>query len=120
MTGTGSNATLAWAEGGSGAPVDDASITTNYNHGASANGIASIYGFRTAAAGDVPHKKEDGTIEWKPAAGGALLVQGNYDSTVGTCTNKLIFASEPDSNVKFRITQGQNGNVTVTVGVYYY
>ena len=121
ITGTGNNATLAWAEGGSSAPVDDASITTNYQHGAVTAKNASLYGFRTADAGDVPHKKADGTIEWKPvAAGGALLIQGNYDSTVGTCTNKLIFASEPDSNVKFRVTQGQNGSVTVTVGVYYY
>ena len=120
ITGTGNSATLAWAEGGSGAPVDDASITTNYNHGATQNGVAGIYGFRTADAGDVPHKKADGTIEWKPvAAGGELLVQGNYDSTVGTCTNKLIFASESDSNVKFKVTQGQNGDVTVTVGVYW-
>lgn len=120
ITGTGSNTTLAWAEGGSGVHVDDASITTNYSHGAVVDGNASLYGFRTAYAGDVPHKKVDGTIEWKPvAAGGALLVQGNYDSTVVTCTNKLIFASESDSNVKFKVTQGDNGIVTVTVGVYY-
>ena len=120
ITGTGNSATLAWADGSRGVPVDEASITTNYNHGATQNGVAGIYGFRTADAGDVPHKKADGTIEWKPvAAGGALLVQGNYDSTVATCTNKLIFASESDSNVKFKVTQGENGNVTVTVGVYW-
>ena len=105
---------------GGGAPVDDASITTNYNHGATQNGVSGIYGFRTADAGDVPHKKSDGTIEWKPvSSGGTLLVQGNYNSTVGTCTNKLIFASETDSNVKFRVVQGQNGDVTVYIGVYY-
>lgn len=120
ITGTGNYATIAWADGGSGVHVDDASITTNYSHGAVVDGNASLYGFRTAYAGDVPHKKVDGTIEWKPvAAGGALLVQGNYDSTVATCTNKLIFASESDSNVKFKVTKGANGSVTVTVGVYW-
>ena len=72
VTGTGNNTTLAWDDGGSGAQVDDASITTNYNHGATQNGMAGIYGFRTADAGDVPHKKYDGTIEWKSVDGSSV------------------------------------------------
>ena len=62
------------------------------------------------------------TLAWAENAGGvsgALQVQGNYDSTVATCTNKLIFASESDSNVKFKVTDEGNGNVKITVGVYW-
>jgi len=35
------------------------------------------------------------------------------------CTNQLRFVSAPDSNVKFNVTADANGNVTVSVGVYY-
>lgn len=104
--------------GGGGSPVDDTSITTNTSHGASSDGVASIFGFSTASEGDVPHKTDDGKIEWKPvASGGALVVQGT--SGTATCTNKLIFASASDSNVKFTVTDEGNGNVKVTVGVYW-
>lgn len=40
--------------GGGGAPVDDASITTNTAHGAVTSGNASIYGFADAPAGTTP------------------------------------------------------------------
>ena len=39
---------------GGGAPVDDASITTNTTHGAVTSGNASIYGFADAPAGTTP------------------------------------------------------------------
>lgn len=108
--------------GGGGSPVDDTSITTNTSHGASSDGVASIFGFSTASAGDIPHKTDDGKIEWKPVAnGGALIVSGTSGSTVttATCTNKLSFVSASDSNVKFTVTDEGNGNVKVTVGVYW-
>lgn len=107
---------------GGGAPVDNASITTNATNGASADGVASIFGFSTASAEDVPHKNDDGSITWKPvASGGALIVEGTSGSavTTATCTNKLSFVSASDSNVKFTVTDMGNGNVRVTVGVYW-
>ena len=107
---------------GGGSPVDDTSITTNTSHGASSDGVASIFGFSTASAGDIPHKTDDGKIEWKPVAnGGALIVSGTSGSTVttATCTNKLSFVSAPDSNVKFTVTDKGDGNVEVKIGVYY-
>lgn len=108
--------------GGGGSPVDDTSITTNTSHGASSDGVASIFGFSTASAGDIPHKTDDGKIEWKPVAnGGALIVSGTSGSTVttATCTNKLSFVSASDSNVKFTVTDKGDGNVEVKIGVYY-
>lgn len=108
--------------GGGGSPVDDTSITTNASHGASSEGVASIFGFSTASAGDIPHKTDDGKIEWKPvASGGALIVSGTSGSTVttATCTNKLSFVSASDSNVKFTVTDKGDGNVEVKIGVYY-
>ena len=107
---------------GGGSPVDNASITTNATNGASADGVASIFGFSTASAEDVPHKNDDGSITWKPvASGGALIVEGTSGSavTTATCTNKLSFVSASDSNVKFTVTDIGNGNVRVTVGVYW-
>ena len=107
---------------GGGAPVDNASITTNATNGASADGVASIFGFSAASAEDVPHKNDDGSITWKPvASGGALIVEGTSGSavTTATCTNKLSFVSASDSNVKFTVTDMGNGNVRVTVGVYW-
>ena len=100
--------------------ADEQSITTNYNNGATIANKASIFGFRTASAGNVPHKTSNGTIEWKPV-NTALLVEGASGSTVtsATCTNKLSFVSASDSNVKFTVTDEGNGNVTVTVGVYW-
>ena len=65
--------------GGGGADVDGVSITTNTANGAVTSGLASIYGFSTASAGDVPHKKSDGTIEWKKASGGT---SGSFALTV--------------------------------------
>ena len=123
----GSTPTVHWVSiddviGGGGSPVDDTSITTNTSHGASSDGVASIFGFSTASAGDIPHKTDDGKIEWKPvASGGALIVEGTSGSTVtsATCTNKLSFVSASDSNVKFTVTDKGNGNVEVKIGVYY-
>lgn len=49
-----------------GAPVDDASITTNTTHGAVTSGNASIYGFADASNKQVPTKNgTSGKIEWK-------------------------------------------------------
>lgn len=77
---------------GGGSPVDNASITTNYSAGASVDGTASLYGFRTASEGDVPHKKNDGTIEWKAAAGSSApdgySTSTNETGTVGKLSIK--------------------------------
>lgn len=49
-----------------GAPVDDASITTNTVNGAVTSGNASIYGFASASNKQVPTKNgTTGKIEWK-------------------------------------------------------
>ena len=80
--------------GGGGADVDGVSITTNTANGAVTSGLASIYGFSTASAGDVPHKKSDGTIEWKKASGGT---SGSFSLTV----NKV-----SDTNYTFSIQAG--------------
>lgn len=74
------------AVGGSGAPVDNASITTNTTYGAVANGNASVYGFSTAGQGSVPYKTAEGRVGWvtNSVDGGGLLMlkTGNAPSTV--------------------------------------
>ena len=74
------------AVGGSGARVDNASITTNEIYGAIANGDASIYGFSTAENGNVPYKTAGGRVGWvtNSVDGGGLLMlkTGEAPSTV--------------------------------------
>ena len=53
----------------------------------------------------------------KAESGVALEVVGTTGSAV--CTNRLTFASDPNSNVRFAVTDEGNGNVKITVGVYY-
>ena len=74
------------AVGGSGARVDNASITTNTIYGAVSNGNASVYGFSTAENGSVPYKTAVGRVGWvtNSVDGGGLLMlkTGNAPSTV--------------------------------------
>ena len=74
------------AVGGSGARVDNASITTNTIYGAVANGNASVYGFSTAENGSVPYKTAVGRVGWvtnSVDSGGLLMLKtGNAPSTV--------------------------------------
>ena len=74
------------AVGGSGARVDNASITTNTIYGAVANGNASVYGFSTAENGSLPYKTAEGRVGWvtNSVDGGGLLMLkiGDAPSTV--------------------------------------
>ena len=74
------------AIGGSGARVDNVSITTNTIYGAVANGNASVYGFSTAENGSLPYKTAEGRVGWvtNSVDGGGLLMlkTGNAPSTV--------------------------------------
>ena len=62
--------------GGSGARVDNVSITTNTIYGAVANGNVSVYGFSTAENGSVPYKTVGGKVGWTTNSvdGGGLLM----------------------------------------------
>ena len=68
--------------GGSGARVDNASITTNTIYGAVANGNASVYGFSTAENGSVPYKTVGGKVGWTTNSvdGGGLLMLKTNDA----------------------------------------
>lgn len=72
--------------GGSGARVDNVSITTNTIYGAVNNGNASVYGFSTAENGSLPYKTAGGRVGWvtNSVYGGGLLMlkTGNAPSTV--------------------------------------
>lgn len=63
----------------SGAEVDDTTITTNTAHGATAQGVASIYGWSGAANDTYLSKNEGGSLEWRkvdpvPGVDGASIV----------------------------------------------
>ena len=45
--------------------VDDITITTNTNHGAVENGVATLYGWTTASNGTYLAKTEDGSLAWQ-------------------------------------------------------
>ena len=62
--------------GGSGARVDNVSITTNTIYGAVANGNVSVYGFSTAENGSLPYKTAGGRVGWTTNSvdGGGLLM----------------------------------------------
>ena len=72
--------------GGSGARVDNVSITTNTIYGAVAKGNASVYGFSTAENGSVPYKTAVGRVGWitnSVDSGGLLMLKtGDDPSTV--------------------------------------
>lgn len=78
--------------GGGGAPVDDASITTNTAHGALNSGLASLYDFANATAGTSPYVKVTNgvkTLAWGSARGAFELdvtrTQSGYSFTIGKC-----------------------------------
>lgn len=67
---------------------------------------------------------KEGVIHYLPIgdviqSGGAALEVVGTDGGKAVCTNRLIFASAPDSNVKFTVTDEGSGSVKITVGVYY-
>lgn len=68
--------------GGSGARVDNVSITTNTIYGAVANGNASVYGFSTAENGSLPYKTAEGRVGWvtNSVDGGGLLMLKTADA----------------------------------------
>ena len=70
------------AVGGSGARVDNASITTNTIYGAVSNGNASVYGFSTAENGSLPYKTAEGRVGWvtNSVDGGGLLMLKTADA----------------------------------------
>lgn len=92
-----------------GAPVDDATITTNVANGAASAGVASLYGWATAGDGTAPVKR-NGVLSWETSAA-ALKVVGNYDSTETICTNKLVLKG---SGIRFRVMQKADGSVEAT------
>lgn len=65
------------------------------------------------------------TVAWGNSSGGgcALKFMGNEGSSIivgkGSVTNSVRFASANDSNVKVTCTSDGNGDVKVTIGVYY-
>ena len=67
--GTGDNRTIHYLpigdliQSGGGAPVDDASVTTNEANGATSQGVASLYDWNNAEDGDIP-QKGDGVLKW--------------------------------------------------------
>lgn len=69
--------------------------------------------------------KNDGAMHYLPigevigSGGSSALVVVGTDGGSAVCTNRLSFASDPNSNVKFTVSDEGNGNVKVTVGVYY-
>ena len=85
---------VVWSKvsgGGGGAPVDDASITTNTAHGALYSGFASLYDFANATGGASPYVKVVNgvkTLAWGSARGSFALdvtrTQGGYSFTVGS------------------------------------
>ncbi len=91
-----------------GAPVDDATITTNAASGAASAGVASLYGWATAGEGTTPVRRGD-ALSWETPAS-ALKVVGNYDSTEAVCTNKLVLRG---SGIEFRVVES-DGSVEVT------
>ena len=68
--------------GGSGASVDNVSITTNTIYGAVDNGNASVYGFSTAKNGSLPYKTAEGRVGWitNSVYGGGLLMLKTDDA----------------------------------------
>lgn len=70
-------------------------------------------------------KTDTGKLHYVPLGDGIKAESGWALEIVGTdggsavCTNRLTFASASDSNVKFSVTDEGNGNVKITVGVYY-
>ncbi len=67
---------------------------------------------------------KEGVIHYLPIgdvikSGGAVLEVVGTDGGKAVCTNRLTFASAQDSNVKFTVTDEGDGNVKITVGVYY-
>ena len=67
-----------------GAPVDDATITTNAANGAASAGVASLYGWATADEGSTPVRRGD-ALSWEsagtPADGVSLVEVENTDGT---------------------------------------
>lgn len=118
---------IAWEAVTAPPVVDELSITTNVIHGAAEIGKLSIYGFDTAPENTAPHVKVDEygghLLEWR-ATSGTIRVIGTdeTEAVIGgetARTNTLTFASAPDSNVKVNVTEDGEGNVKVTIGVYY-
>lgn len=76
--------------GGNGAPVDDASITTNTAHGAVTSGYASIYGFADAPVGTTPfiaNVSGQKVLRWGTTGSFGLIankVSDGWNYTVGS------------------------------------
>lgn len=69
---------------GGGAEVDDVTITTNTAHGATADGVASLFGWSSAENGTYLGKNENGNLEWMQAA---VSVDGAPVDDVSITTN---------------------------------
>ena len=57
--------------------------------------------------------------EKKSPGGGTVTVVGTDGSTATADAGKITFASAEDSNVSATVAADDEGNVTVTLGVYY-
>lgn len=82
-----SGGSIAWIDVAGGAPVDDASITTNTTHGAMASGNASIYGFADAPSGTVP-------------------IVYNKKLVWGCPGNFALYVIKNDSGIRYKIDSG--------------
>ena len=90
----------------SGAEVDDTTITTNTAHGATAQGVASIYGWSGAANDTYLSKNEGGNLEWRKVD----PVPGVDDASIVTNTTKELtlrgYAAAENSAIPMKTAQG--------------
>ena len=92
-----------------------------------ATNVWQLYGFEAAEVGQVPAKYEDsiGNVElkWTDPASAIKFVgtDPNNFAVVGVAakTNTVTFASAANSNVSVGVAGDDEGNVTITIGVYY-
>ena len=87
--------------GGGGLEVDDASITTNTEHGAVTSGLASIYGFANASTDTVPFKNNENNIVWRSACD---VVSGEgikIEKSDGVATISLAYEDSGYSTITF-------------------
>ena len=90
----------------SGAEVDDTTITTNTAHGATAQGVASIYGWSGAANDTYLSKNEGGNLEWRKVD----PVPGVDDASIVTNTTKELtlrgYAAAENNAIPMKTAQG--------------
>lgn len=101
---------------GGGAPVDDASITTNTTHGAVTSGNASIYGFADAPTGTVPIiAKENGknVLKWGCPGNFGLTATKSGNSWTYAVSGGYIILARTAKFVSSSLNVSSTGNVYI-------